>query len=165
MGSWPGHCSRPMIIIKASLPGRNHARAGGPEEYGQSAQNRLPDEGQSPAGGASNSGALGGRKPIRPPARSPQRRSRLYVARRSPVRQRKHPPRHGAQQDSQGFYRQVPEHGRVQRALRSRLGLPRAADRDQGGSGIGGQKSPDASGGNPPGVPQLRREIRRTATP
>ena len=61
-------------------------------------------------------------------ARSPGAAA-LRAARRPAVRQRRHPHRPRGQQDPQGHHRQVEDAGRVRRALRAGLGLPRPADR------------------------------------
>ena len=53
----------------------------------------------------------------------------VRAARRSAVRQRRHPHRPRGQQDPQGHRGQEPAAGRLRRALRARLGLPRHADR------------------------------------
>ena len=58
----------------------------------------------------------------------------LPSARRAAVRQRRHPHRHGAQQDPEGSGRQVPQHGGLRCALPAGLGLPRPAHRAEGRS-------------------------------
>ena len=59
-------------------------------------------------------------------------RAALRAARRAALRQRPHPPGHRAQQDPEGRRRAQPHDGRLRRALRPGLGLPRPADRAQG---------------------------------
>ena len=53
----------------------------------------------------------------------------LRPARRPAVRERRHPHRPRRQQDPQGRHRQEPHAGRLRRAVRAGLGLPRHADR------------------------------------
>ena len=59
-------------------------------------------------------------------------RAEVRPARRPAVRQRQHPHRHGAQQDPEGPRGQVAVDGRLRRAVRRRLRLPRPADRAAG---------------------------------
>src|SRR3990172_1858286 len=75
------------------------------EEHGQPAEYGFFDEGESFPNRTENSVALGEGTNLRPLAGTPKKCSGLYAARRSPLRQRKYPPRHGAEQDSEGFYR------------------------------------------------------------
>ena len=69
---------------------------------------------------------------------------RLPAPRRPSLRQRPHSPGPRAQQGPEGFRRQVQDHGRLRRSLRSRLRLPRPAHRDQGRRAAGPQEAGDA---------------------
>ena len=91
-------------------------------------------------------------------------RAELRPPRRPALRQRPHPPRHRAQQDPEGPGRAQPLDGRPRRALRARLGLPRPADRAAGRQGPGPKKKRDVAGRVPPGLPRVRREVRRRSS-
>ena len=87
----------------------------------------------------------------------------VHPARRPALRQRQHPPGHGAEQDPQGFRRQEQVHGGFLQPLRPRLGLPRPAHRAQGRPEAGlAQKEHEPAPG-PRGVPAVRRKIPRLA--
>ncbi len=77
--------------------------------------------------------------------REPQGRAEVRAARRSAVRERPDPPRHRAQQDSQGFRRQVAIDGGFRCALRAGLRLPRPADRAAASTASWGRRSRDMS--------------------
>ena len=81
--------------------------------------------------------------------------------RRSAVRERTDPPRHGAEQDSQGLRREVPLDGGLRRALRSRLRLPRPADRAEGRPRARTEEARDERGGLPPRLPRVRGAVHR----
>ncbi len=92
-----------------------------------------------------------------------QRLARLRPPRRPALHQRPHPPRHGDEQMSQGLHRQVENHVRLRRALRPRLGLPRAAHRNQSRQGTRRQEAPDARPLRAQRLSQVRAKISRLA--
>jgi hypothetical protein len=63
----------------------------------------------------------------------------------------------------QGLRRQDQDHGRLRRALRPRLGLPRPAHRDQSRRAARPQEARDGSHRRPPRLPRVRAEVRRPA--
>ena len=75
---------------------------------------------------------LGTDGPVRPAPPCAGRRTDVPPARRPAVRQRRNPHRHRPQQGAEGSRGQVPQHGRLRRALRAGLGLPRPANRAEG---------------------------------
>ena len=93
--------------------------------------------------------------------RAPRRGAEIRPARRPAVRQRQHPHGHGAQQDPEGVRRQIAVDGRLRRALRGRLRLPRAADRAEGGSRARPEEARHVGGRFLPGLPCVRRAVRR----
>ena len=133
------------------------------EEDGASSAHRFSDEGEPFAAGAEAAGAMGGDGAVRSDSGVAGRASDIHSARRSAVCERQHSPGHRVQQGTEGFHRQVQDDGGFRLALRAGLGLPRAADRDQGRQSAGFQESGDDHGADPGGMPQLRREIRRLA--
>ncbi len=121
----------------------------------------LPDEGQPGGRRTGGPGPLGRDGPLRADPRSPRRPPEVRPARRSALRQRPDPSRHGAQQDPQGLRRQVPDHGRVRLPVRARLRLPRAAHRAEGRPRTGQEEAGHERGGFPPCLPRLRRALHR----
>ena len=100
------------------------------EELRQPAPYRLPHEGQ-PAGGRTGGDCpLGIHGPVRADCARARRAAEVRAARWAAVRQRPDPHRSRAQQDPEGLRRQVEVHGRLRRAVRAGLGLPRPADRN-----------------------------------
>ena len=91
--------------------------------------------------------------------------AQVPAARRSAVRQRRDPHRPRAQQDSQGPGRQVAQHARLRRPLHPRVGLPRSANRAEGGPRARPEEEADEHGGLPPRLPGLRREVCRHPAP
>src|SRR6266513_6336230 len=89
-----------LPIMKNQLFGRKHARAARTEVYHQSAQNRLPHEGEPAAKRAQDHGSLGADENLRAHPRSPQRRACLCAARRPTLRQWAHPLGYGDEQMS-----------------------------------------------------------------
>ena len=69
------------------------------------------------------------KKGLRSDPQSLRRPPDLRSARRTAVRERRHPHRSRAQQDPEGSRRQEPHDGGLRRAVRAGLGLPRDADR------------------------------------
>ena len=106
---------------------------------------------------------LGEDADLRPHPRGAQGAADLRPARRPAVCQRADPPGHGAQQDAEGFRREVAQHERLRCALCARLGLPRTAHRDQGRRSAGPQEARHGSAGGARGVPQVRAEVSRPA--
>ena len=100
---------------------------------------------------------------LRSHPRGAQGAAHLRDARRPTLRQRPHPPGHGAQQDAEGLRREVAQHERLRRSLRAWMGLPRTAHRDQGGRSAGPQEARHGSAGGARGVPQVRAEVSRSA--
>ena len=99
------------------------------EELRQPAPYRLSHEGQ-PAGRRTGGDCpLGSHGPVRADCARARRAAEVRPARRPAVRQRPDPHRPRAQQDPQGLRRQVEVDGRLRRAVRAGLGLPRPADR------------------------------------
>ena len=111
-------------------------------------------------------------------ARACTRRSRrrartpaLRAARRAALCQRRCPHGHGAEQGAQGSDREIEHDGRLSRAVHPGLGLPRAADRVQGGEGIArplaGRGAPEKRGiraqihRHPAEAVQAARRVRR----
>src|SRR5436305_903004 len=100
----------------------------------QPAAHRIPDARQPRPARAGDPPALGRHAALREAPRGECRPSTLRAARRTAVRQRQHPHRPHAQQGAEGRHREAPRDGRPLRALRARVGLPRAADRARGGT-------------------------------
>ncbi len=67
---------------------------------------------------------------------------------------------HRPQQDPEGRGRPQPVDVREGRPVPAGLGLPRAADRAEGGPGPRREEARDVAAGLPPGLPGLRREVR-----
>ena len=88
-------------------------------------------------------------------------RAEVRAARRPAVRQRQHPHGHGAQQDPQGPRRQVALDGRLRRAVRRRLRLPRPADRAEGRSRARAEEARHVGRRLLPRLPRLRRALHR----
>src|SRR6202008_1729414 len=59
----------------------------------------------------------------------------------------------------EGLHRQVEKHGRLRRALRSGLGLPWSADRNQGRSATGEEEASAQSERSSARVPQVRAKV------
>ena len=89
------------------------------------------------------------------------RRAEVRPPRRPAVRQRPDPPRHGAQQDPQGPRRQVADDGRLRRAVRAGLRLPRPADRAEGRSRARAEEARHVGRRHPPRLPRVRRALHR----
>ena len=87
--------------------------------------------------------------------------AQVRAARRPAVRQRQHPHGHGAQQDPEGFRRQVAIDGRLRRAVRARIRLSRPADRAAGGPRARPEEARDVGRRFLPRVPRVRRALRR----
>ena len=94
------------------------------------------------------------------PARGGQRAPALRAARRTALRERRHPYRHRGQQDPQGRDRQVEDAGRLRRALCAGLGLPRHADRSPDREEA---RQEPARRGDPAPLPRLRDRTDRPA--
>ena len=92
---------------------------------------------------------------------APEGCAEVCPARRPAVYQRPHPHGHGAQQDSEGSGGQVAVDGRLRRAVRRRLRLPRPADRAEGRQGAGAQEARHERRRVLPRVPRVRRAVRR----
>ena len=94
-----------------------------------------------------------------------QGRAAVRAARRPAVRQRRHPHRHGAQQDPQGHRRQVAQRWRGFDAPYvpgwDCHGLPIELKVDRE---LGPKKREMTTGRVPPRVPRLRREVRRASS-
>jgi hypothetical protein len=103
--------------------------------HAEPAKNRLSDEGQSAPGRAPDARLVGRDRRLQAAARGRSRPAALDPARWAPVRQRQHPHGPRAQQGDEGSRGEVTEHARLQRRLRARLGLPRAAHRAPGRPG------------------------------
>ena len=81
----------------------------------------VSDEGQPADDRARNARPVGGDGPLREDSGATRKgRTEVRAARRSAVRQRQDPPRHGAEQDPEGLRREVAFDGRVRRAVRRR---------------------------------------------
>ncbi len=137
---------------------RRHGRL---EGHAQPAADRVPDEGEPADGGAQGHRALGRDRPVRPHPRPAPRRPEVHPPRRPALCERPHPSRHGAQQGPQGRHRPLADDGRVRRPVRAGLGLPRPADRAEGGPRAGPAQAPDVGGRLPPRLPGVRRAVCR----
>ncbi len=131
------------------------------ERHRQPAAHRLPDEGEPAEERARDARALGRDGPLRKDSRAPQGRAEVRAARRSAVRERQHPHGHGAQQGPEGARRQVALDGRLRRAVRRRLRLPRPADRAEGGPRARAEEARDVGRRFLPRLPRVRRAVRR----
>ncbi len=120
----------------------------------------LPHEGQPLPGGAAPAGEVEGPGPLRAGPGRPEGTPELRPPRRAALRQRAHPPRHRAQQDPEGRDRAQPVGRGERRPVPARLGLPRPADRAEGGPGPRGEEARDVAAGLPSGLPSVRREVR-----
>src|SRR5437016_14254924 len=90
--------------------------ARGPQRLRQSAQDRLPHEGELAAERAQNARALGRDAPLPPHPPGAPRCTGLRAARWASLRERSHPPRHGVQQDAEGLRREIEDDGRLRLA-------------------------------------------------
>ena len=81
----------------------------------------------------------------------------LLPARRPAICQRRRAHGHRSQQDPEGFRGQVAHHGGLSRAVRPWLGLPRTADRVQGGQRI----TRAVAGGSSQAIGGLRAQVYR----
>ena len=109
------------------------AKAGkqaGKQIPGQHDRHPVPDARRPRQARAGLGQAMAGQEDLRAHPQGRRRPPEVHPARRPAVRQRRHPPRPRGQQDPEGHDRQVAHHGRLRRALRAGLGLPRHADRD-----------------------------------
>ena len=144
-----------------TLPGH------GLQSHAEPAENRLSHEGQPHRGGAADAGLVGGDRHLSAAAPGRGRPSTVDPARRAALRQRAHPPGARAEQGPQGRDREVALDGRLQRGLRPRLGLPRAADRAPGrqdarpGPAGGGRAAGDGSDREDPALSRVRAEVHR----
>ena len=103
--------------------------------------------------------------PLRQAAGAQRRAPALRAARRAAVRQRPHPPRAHAQQDPEGHRREVAHHGRLARAVRPGLGLPRPADRAAGREGARTrEEGGDAEGRGARALPRRTRRSSSTSS-
>ena len=107
------------------------------QEHHQPAAYGFPDARRFAETRAGLAGAVGAGGPLcADPAEDCPSRARVRAARRPAVCQRCDPHRPCGQQDPQGHGGQVQAAGRLPRAVRAGLGLPRPADRDRGGEEV-----------------------------
>src|SRR5687767_3959089 len=123
--------------------------------------NPISDEGKPAIRRAGNPRAMAWDEPVRQDSRTPERCAEVCPARRTSIYQRSHPPRHGAQQDSEGCGGQVTVDGRLRCAVRRGLRLSRLADRTEGRQGTGAQEARYERGRVLSRVPRVRRAVRR----
>ena len=90
-----------------------------------------------------------------------RRRAAFRPARWAAIPDRRNPPRHRPEQSRERHDREVEDHGRVPCALRSGLGLPRAADRNEGRKGTRRQNHQSFGRRISPHVPRIRRRVCR----
>src|ERR1700719_1324920 len=102
---------------------------------------------------------MGGIAALRAGPPGPKGRNYLRFARRAPLCQWANPPGPCAQQVLEGLRGEVKEHGGFRRALHSRMGLPRPANRNQGRPAAGWQKVADEADRRSAGVSKIRAEI------
>ena len=129
------------------------------QRHADPASDRFPDARGSCEKRAAAPRDLGEIRTLREDHRRPQglRRTRFHPPRRPALRQWRCPHGHRAQQAAQGHGGEIQDHGRLPRALRPRLGLPRPAHRVQGRQ-AGGR--PGACG-NPPPLRRVRSRFHR----
>ena len=135
-----------------------HARL---ERDAEPPADRLSHEGRPTGHRTRRHRALGTDGPVRPDSGAAPRRAALHPARRTALRQRRDPRRHGSQQDPEGLRRPGADHGGVRRAVRAGLGLPRPADRAPRRSPAQGTAAGDGRGRRAPRVPPVRGAVRR----
>ena len=130
-----------------------HPREAGLPEHCLPAEDRFPHEGRPPAKGAGHSVALAGSGSLPHPARPSRRPRKVHPPRWPALCEWQHPRRPRAEPHPQGHGRPHPEPLGQGRALRPRLGLPRPADRMEGGRGIP-QEEAQQGRGSPQGIPR-----------
>ena len=106
------------------------------QEDRQPAAHRFPDEGEPASDRAEDPGALGGIEALRAHPRRPAPAGPMFVLHDGPpyANSRIHAGT-AFNKVLKDFIVKSQEHGRLRRALRPRLGLPRPAHREQGGPG------------------------------
>jgi len=122
-------------------------------------QDLLFHESEVGAEGARDHPGMGRIRPVPEDPGSGKRAPHIRAARRASLRQRQHSLGDRSEQDPQGFHRQVQDHGRVSGSLSARLGLPRAAHRDQGRQESGGKEEEYAHHRHPGGVQEVRASL------
>ena len=134
-----------------------------PEKDRESARHGVSHEGQSDLHGTEDAGTLERDRAVREDSPGPCRCAVVRVARRAALCQRQHPPGTRLQQAAEGLHRQVEDDAGLRLAVRAGLGLPRVADRDQGGRPTGLEEGPHDGGRDPRRVPQVCPEVREPA--
>ena len=121
----------------------------------------FPMKANLPDGRAGDARAVGGDGPVRADSRArarARRSSSCTTARRTPTATSTSA---RAQQDPEGLRRQVADDGRLRRAVRAGLRLPRPADRAEGRPRARPEEARDVDRRLPPRLPRVRRALHR----